>query len=419
MRADNFSDVRVVFLCGAFLSENRELVVKDSKGLIQNAADSLQKKYIKGFVSQENISSVDVVNMPFLFPYPKFYRRIFYKPVIKRGTSFGASFYEEGFLNLPVLRLFSRFQKAFFRSFILLRNLSKCPRGNVIFICYSMHLPFIAASVFLKFLFRKPVFGVIVPDLPEYMAERKGLRKIAGIFSAKIAYFLTFRFDFVVPITNQMGAVFEGKPFFVVEGMADCFSYENEADHLNGDLKLPEKYFLYSGTLDARYGIANLIDAFSCADTGEYYLVICGAGDFESEVVAAANKDPRIIFIGQVQRPVALRLQAKSSLLINPRNNLSEYTKYSFPSKIMEYMSSGVPVLMYKLDGIPGIYYKCCYLVDDYSGGLIHALTEISKLSNSDMKEKGIQAKEIVLHEKNPKAQVRSLLCFVSEKFYV
>ena len=44
---------------------------------------------------------------------------------------------------------------------------------------------------------------------------------------------------------------------------------------------------------------------------------------------------------------------AQSLWPVNPRQNNEEFTKYSFPSKTMEYLASGVPVVAYKLDGIP------------------------------------------------------------------
>ena len=62
--------------------------------------------------------------------------------------------------------------------------------------------------------------------------------------------------------------------------------------------------------------------------------------------------------MGQVSLNEARALQKTADVLVNPRLNEGEYTKYSFPSKTMEYLSTGRPVVCYKLDGIPDEYDK-------------------------------------------------------------
>ena len=61
----------------------------------------------------------------------------------------------------------------------------------------------------------------------------------------------------------------------------------------------------------------------------------------------------RIEFLGMLPRTDVLELQSKATILVNPRQPVGDFTKYSFPSKTIEYMASGTPLLMYKLPGIP------------------------------------------------------------------
>ena len=56
-----------------------------------------------------------------------------------------------------------------------------------------------------------------------------------------------------------------------------------------------------------------------------------------------------------------------SDVLVNPRQNISDYTKYSFPSKIIDYLSCGKPVVAYLLDGMPEIYKSFIFSVSDNS----------------------------------------------------
>jgi glycosyltransferase involved in cell wall biosynthesis len=87
-----------------------------------------------------------------------------------------------------------------------------------------------------------------------------------------------------------------------------------------------------------------------------FRLIICGVGDSEKEIIDAAKFDDRIVFLGQLPREEVLRIQTEATVLVNPRKNHEEFTKYSFPSKILEYLSAGKPVVAYKLDGIPDEY---------------------------------------------------------------
>ena len=97
------------------------------------------------------------------------------------------------------------------------------------------------------------------------------------------------------------------------------------------------------------------------------------------------------------------------NLLVNPRKNIGEYTKYSFPSKILEYMSSGTPVLMYKLDGIPDEYYDKVFLVDNYDD-LSSAIVELSTVDENNMIEIAKKAENFVINDKNPFKQTKKIM---------
>lgn len=49
-------------------------------------------------------------------------------------------------------------------------------------------------------------------------------------------------------------------------------------------------------------------------------------------------------------------ISKNADVLVNPRQNDDEYTKYSYPSKNIEYLMTGNAVMAYMLDGIPEIY---------------------------------------------------------------
>ena len=124
-----------------------------------------------------------------------------------------------------------------------------------------------------------------------------------------------------------------------------------------------------------------------------YRLVICGDGDSRNTVLECVKMDNRVSYKGQLPREEILVLQQKATLLVNPRTSEGEFTKYSFPSKTIEYLASGTPVLLYKLAGIPDEYYEYCFTVED----------------NSD-EALGMRARKFILTEKSPKNQCKKLV---------
>ena len=88
-----------------------------------------------------------------------------------------------------------------------------------------------------------------------------------------------------------------------------------------------KKYFLYTGTLDRRYGIRNLLDSYVSSGIDDYELFICGDGDDRAYVEGVVAANANVKYFGQLDRDSVLALQRNAALLINPRDNDSEFTK--------------------------------------------------------------------------------------------
>ena len=143
--------------------------------------------------------------------------------------------------------------------------------------------------------------------------------------------------------------------------------------------------------------------------------MICGAGSLQDKITLATKEDKRITFLGLVPREDAVKLQRSATLLVNPRKPNNEITKYSFPSKTMEYLASGTPMLGYKLEGIPEEYYEHYYTIDELD---INSLTEriefVLSLPEGVLNIKAEKARDFILQNKTAKMQVRRLLEFIN-----
>jgi glycosyltransferase involved in cell wall biosynthesis len=128
-----------------------------------------------------------------------------------------------------------------------------------------------------------------------------------------------------------------------------------------------------------------------------------------------ACKDSRIIYKGQVTREEALMLQKNATLLVNPRTSEGDFTKYSFPSKNMEYFASGVPALLYRLPGIPEEYYEYCFTLSETGvEAMKDMLEDIIARTEEELEQMGRNARQFILNDKNPKKQVKKIIDLIS-----
>lgn len=124
-----------------------------------------------------------------------------------------------------------------------------------------------------------------------------------------------------------------------------------------------------------------------------------------------AEGNKAIRYCGVAPNSDIVKAELAATLLVNPRPTNEDYTKYSFPSKNMEYMASGTPVLTTKLPGMPEEYYPYVYLLEDESAeGMAKALKEILSQPEEELAQKGADAKNFVMEEKNNVSQARKLM---------
>ena len=83
----------------------------------------------------------------------------------------------------------------------------------------------------------------------------------------------------------------------------------------------------------------------------------------------------------------------------------------------MEYLASGTPTLLYKLDGIPNEYYEYCYAIDG-NDDTVHTLSkkivEILSKPNKENKELGIKAKDFIINNKTGYKQVSKIIEYLN-----
>lgn len=396
--------MKIIFIGGFFPDDQIDMIYESSSGPIQNAAHVFQSNLLKGFDAVFS-EGATVLNLPFIGSYPLRFNKIYYpksSSVFLKNTKVNGV----GFLNLTFIKYYARFLS----TLIALLGVKKT--NNECFFIYSMHLPFVAAAVISKKIkFNKSKICLIVPDLPEYMSGNRGFfyNLFKKVESGILSFFLKGIDDYIL-LTGEMAKKLklQDEQYIVVEGIAD--NVELYLD-LNRDNK---RVVFYSGTLAKRYGVCDLVDAFSALDDENLELWICGDGDSKNYISNMQKSDVRIKYLGQLPRDQVVKLQQKATVLVNPRGPQGEYTKYSFPSKVMEYMSSGRPVVMHRLPGIPAEYFDYCYTPATSSVlSLNECLNSVLKISDEELTATGIAAKDFVINNKSYIKQAEKIKKFI------
>lgn len=199
-----------------------------------------------------------------------------------------------------------------------------------------------------------------------------------------------------------------GKPYVILEGHADISMRHRENIP---ERKAKPRVCLYAGEVSRQYGLKNLVDGFRMADLPDAQLHIYGPGDYVEELKQIAAEDNRVVYGGMLMSSEVVEKELEATLLVNPRPTDEEFVKYSFPSKTMEYMASGTPVLTTVLPGMPREYYPHVYLIEEETPqGIAKMLRQVLSQPTEVLHEKGRAAKAFVLNEKNNVVQARKIL---------
>ena len=395
----------LLFLCGAYSDFLRKEFFVNSRHGIQYAAETFQNALIDGFLS--NNINLSVLSVPFLSTFPFGYKKIYVPNSIffHDGLNLGESL---GFVNLPF------FQNPFNKALLFIEKWYKSSKGNKTILVYSLNVFLMKIAIEAKRRYPDLQIAIVILDLKEYMGYNKYL-KFLGCQKREIQFINSHIKDFnkFVLLTSSMANRFNlsNDSWTLVEGI-----YSNKKINSQRNLKGKElKYILYSGSLHKKYGILTLIQAFIGLQRKELYLYVCGEGDAMTEILDAQKSCPNICYLGKLSHEDVMLYQKSAVLLVNPRSSDGEYTKYSFPSKTMEYLASGRPVLMYKLPGIPFEYDQYLHYIEgntvqDFQRSMNKILDTPSSVLD-DISRRGC---DFILNEKNSKYQTHKICNLLS-----
>ncbi len=273
-------------------------------------------------------------------------------------------------------------------------------------IMYAVNPLFMIPLLFLKKKYNLEII-TICSEVPKY---RRWKKTFLALLKKKIQIYFNSKFDKYILLSKHMVSEIDLKkrPYMVLEGIGAEVIFQEES---LSDRK--KNIVMYAGGLAKDNNINLLIEACSHLKTLDE-LWICGVGECEEEVIKSSENNPKIKYFGRVDHQRVLEMQRKAKVLVNLRNPNEILTKYSFPSKIIEYMSSGTITLSTRLEGIPDDYFNYIVSLDSLDvNELKDKLYNIFNLGNDEYLKISRNSQLFIQKEKTAGKQCKRIIDFI------
>lgn len=393
-----------------------ENIVEDTYGKVGFSNHNFELSLIEGFSKLPDIN-LRVLTAPMVYSYPHNNKNAFIKSISYCDKNYTVK--SIGFCNIAIINFLSQKQalcKAIRKEIYSFNN------DNEIAIIVNTPSLVLSSALFQalhNIKGKKIKTTVIVPDVPECLVEMNGKMTIKNRLvqqlnkrNARLSLF----YNKYVYLTEAMNDFFHSNvhDYIVMEGLIDESRISSTFIAPNCNEK--KEIILYTGTLRRIFGVMELIEAFKKANLNNAELWICGSGECANEIIQQANKNPRIRFYGLVSSQLALELQLQATILANPRSSTGSYTRYSFPSKTIEYLLAGRTVIMNRLPGIPNEYDKFIEYPDDESiESWANKLNEIVNENKNIRLQRSLSGRNFILDNKTAVAQCKRILDFINQ----
>ena len=252
----------------------------------------------------------------------------------------------------------------------------------------------------------------IITDFVDFLEDKNAsLRRKVFNFIRRAQFYkqFSYTYGFVLLTKPMLEKLKVGKRKYVVaDGICDSGA---NITAVKSKLKSEKIVFLYSGALSRQFGLHNLVNGFIAANIENAELHLYGTGDYVEELLGVCRQCDSVKYFGTVPNEVMVQKQVEATFLVNPRPVGDEYTKYSFPSKNIEYMRSGRPLITTKLPCITRDYDQYVYYFDDDTAqGIAASLKRCSLIESTELERVGKEAQYFIISEKNNAVQAKKIL---------
>lgn len=399
----------LLFVTGCFPEGTQQYYLDNSINPYSLASNVLSWRLIEGFDAIDNLN-LTIFSCPFVPFYPKDYRKPFLKSYEwnhKKGSDKKDKVI--GCFNLKYLGIFHKSIKLKKQ---ICRWLDKSEDNRHI-LFYSNDISFMRIVNSLKKKCPEVKITVLITDLNEFDRDpikprnfKQRIKKMMFDYRINTVYSNMDHADSFVLLADKMREFIRigDRPYVICEGICNSQVPYKPLPKNEGTIKI-----FYSGNLHERYGILNVIQAV--VELGNMYkLTICGDGDSRAEVEKYSREHDNIDYLGMLPNEKVIALQQDADLLVNSMPNFGRHTELSFPSKIMEYMVQGRPVMCHKVPGIPDEYDEyLLYFENNTIPGIKNSLRRFKEMSFDKKKFVAINNRQFIIEKKNQFTQTQRI----------
>lgn len=399
-------EIRIYFLSTALSDEIYNSIVEKCNSFKPTFSGvGFDRNVAIGLSNYTNVQGISLYPIP---SWPKF------KHLLEKSGQFQLKDFDcyiPGMIDLPIFKEISYY---FGAKRCIKKHLRTNPNG--IIVISGLYRSLLRPAEYLKRKYGLKICA-IVPDVPELMITyRKDYSKLRGYLNRiDVEKSQKYRssIDGFVFLSKYMDAQVNllNKPSIIVDGLTDISLFPDIVE------KSADKFILYAGKVSSTFGVDKLVKAYLKSDLCERVkLRICGDGDYAGELREISAHHPSIQYVGVVSHKDVLQMEVQASLLIDPRPSEMEIVKMSFPSKIIEYMASGTPVLTTNLPCFSEVYREYQYRIDDESvEGMKDTLEAVFSLTDLERENQGKRAKQFILDNKTIDKQCEEMFEFLKQ----
>ncbi len=167
---------------------------------------------------------------------------------------------------------------------------------------------------------------------------------------------------------------------------------------------------VYTGSLGPHAGASYLMKAFERVERKDLELWICGFGS-NVDVDRAVEQDERVRFLGLLPEDELHEVCERATLFVNPRPSALPENAGNFPSKLVDYLKYGKPIISTWTDGIAPSYRRILTVLDEETPEcLARTIEEVADWDAERRGERMEEMREFVRTEKLWPVQIRRLL---------
>lgn len=272
--------------------------------------------------------------------------------------------------------------------------------------CYNLiyvwfYLPFIAKK-------NKKKSILILADYTEAQNQISLVKKLY----AHLQLYAMKKFDKIIGLSCEMEHKLKHANFHLMEGgihreVWDFFSDNKIQSRNTGKFRV-----LYAGLLNQVAGIFLFIKMISLIKNEDIEFVITGKGDADLFIEEVCKKDKRIQFMGHLTYEDYLNTILSCDLLVNPRDMNLDENQNNFPSKIMDYLASGKPIISTKFAGWEKFKDIICFVAstEECLSEQVQSIYKSVKLTDDLIKQNNINSRRTFAEEFLWENQIKKIL---------